>query len=54
MTSLEEFSEKEKKDYKEQIIKALRATEYGQINAREELNKEIRKTRRLIKEMEKY
>ena len=54
MTSLEEFSEKERKENKEQIIKALRMTEYGQIKAREELNKEIRKTRRLIKEMEKY
>ena len=54
MTSIEEFNEKERIENKESIINALRVTEFGQIKEREAINKEIRKTRRLIKEMEKY
>ncbi len=54
MTSLDEFTEQERIDDKECIIGALKMTLYSQKHQRDEINKEIRKTKRLIKKMEEY
>ena len=54
MASIEDFTEEERKEDKKSIIHALEMGLYGQIKQREEINKEIRKTKRLIKKMEGY